>query len=60
MPSTIRIVRSIVLSAAAALALAGADASRALAQIAVVGNTVEEHVAAPGDSYTGTILVRKC
>jgi hypothetical protein len=28
------------------------------AQISVVGNTVEEHTAAPGQSYEGTILVR--
>jgi hypothetical protein len=31
---------------------------RADAQIAVVGSTVEEHAAAPGQSYEGTILVR--
>lgn len=31
---------------------------RADAQISVVGNTVEEHTAAPGQSYEGTILVR--
>jgi hypothetical protein len=30
----------------------------ASAQIAVVGSTVEERVAAPGDSYVGTIVVR--
>jgi hypothetical protein len=29
-----------------------------MAQIAVVGSTVEERVAAPGDSYAGTIVVR--
>lgn len=28
------------------------------AQIAVLGSTVEEHVSAPGRSYTGTIVVR--
>jgi len=28
------------------------------AQIAVIGNTVEEHTAAPGESYLGTIVVR--
>lgn len=38
-----------------ALGLSGAPA---LAQIAVVGSTVEERVAAPGQSYTGTIVVR--
>lgn len=27
-------------------------------QVAVIGNTVEEHVAAPGESYTGSIVVR--
>jgi len=32
--------------------------ARAGAQIAVVGSTVEEHSAAPGQSYEGTILVR--
>ncbi len=31
---------------------------RAGAQIAVVGSTVEEHTAAPGQSYEGTILIR--
>ncbi len=31
---------------------------RARAQIAVVGSTVEEHTAAPGQSYEGTILIR--
>jgi len=45
-----------------ALALAGALLSLPLcpapAQIAVVGNTVEEHTAAPGESYDGTILIR--
>lgn len=30
----------------------------AIAQIAVVGSTVEERVAAPGELYTGTIVVR--
>lgn len=30
----------------------------ARAQIAVVGNTVEEHVANPGDSYGGSIVIR--
>ena len=32
--------------------------SVAQAQIAVVGSTVEERVAAPGETYTGTIVVR--
>ena len=35
-----------------------ASASAAAAQIAVVGSTVEERVAAAGESYTGTIVVR--
>ena len=33
-------------------------ANTAAAQIAVVGNTVEERVAAPGETYAGTIVVR--
>src|SRR5216117_2281891 len=37
------------------LLLAPAVAS---AQIAVVGSTVEERVSAPGETYTGTIVVR--
>ena len=32
--------------------------ARSDAQIAVVGSTVEEHTAAPGQSYEGTILIR--
>ncbi|MEP6732485.1 MAG: hypothetical protein ABJE10_17700 [bacterium] len=32
--------------------------ARAGAQIAVVGSTVEEHTAAPGQSYEGSILIR--
>lgn len=32
--------------------------STARAQIAVLGNTVEEHVATPGESYIGTIVIR--
>lgn len=47
-----RIARFAIL---AALVLGAASAR---AQIAVVGNTVEEHVAGPGESYTGTIVVR--
>src|SRR5689334_3376026 len=31
---------------------------RSDAQIAVIGSTVEEHSAAPGQSYEGTILIR--
>jgi hypothetical protein len=33
-------------------------ANAASAQIAVVGNTVEERIGTPGESYTGTIVVR--
>src|ERR1051325_69632 len=33
-------------------------ASQSRAQIAVIGNTVEEHTAAAGESYLGTIVVR--
>ena len=40
-----------------AIALLAAS-SAASAQIAVVGNTVEERIGAPGESYTGTIVVR--
>ena len=40
------------------LATAAAPAAPASAQIAVVGNTVEERTGAPGESYTGTIVVR--
>jgi hypothetical protein len=40
------------------VALVCLTAGRSTAQIAVVGNTVEEHVSAPGDRYTGTIIVR--
>ena len=38
--------------------LFGLALSPARAQIAVIGNTVEEHTAAPGESYLGTIVVR--
>ena len=41
-----------------AVILIGALPSRVTSQIAVVGSTVEERVAAPGESYTGTIVVR--
>jgi hypothetical protein len=41
-----------------ALAFVFALRTPVAAQIAVVGNTVEEHVAAPGETYTGTIVVR--
>lgn len=45
------------LTLAVLLALASGPAS-ALGQIAVVGSTVEEKSAAPGESYMGTIVVR--
>lgn len=42
-----------------ALFLAGIFApSRLTAQISVVGSTVEEHTAAPGQTYEGTLLIR--
>ena len=44
--------------AAALLVGALVGPARADAQIAVVGSTVEEHAAAPGQSYEGTILIR--
>lgn len=43
---------------AAPLALAMLVPGASPAQIAVVGNTVEERVSAPGESYVGTIVVR--
>lgn len=45
-------------SLAAALFAALAAFSPAGAQIAVLGNTVEEHTASLGDSYLGTIVIR--
>jgi len=47
-----RIARSIV------VILLGGLPSRVTSQIAVVGSTVEGRVAAPGETYTGTIVVR--
>jgi hypothetical protein len=45
--------------AAASIALASlAGASRASAQIAVLGSTLEEHIAVPGESYRGAIVIR--
>ena len=44
--------------ALSALAFCAALATAAEAQIAVVGSTVEERVGAPGETYTGTIVVR--
>src|SRR5205807_6789964 len=41
-----------------AVILIGGLPSRVTSQIAVVGSTVEERVAAPGELYTGTIVVR--
>lgn len=40
------------------IALISSVPQRASAQIAVLGSTVEEHNAAPGETYTGTIVVR--
>lgn len=53
LPSAARAARVTI-----AILLSLAAGARAGAQIAVVGNTVEEHVAAPGESYGGTIVVR--
>jgi len=55
-PSLRSPVHSTRLLAAALLAVAIAGDARA--QISVVGNTVEERTAAPGESYVGTIVVR--
>ncbi|HJQ19295.1 MAG TPA: hypothetical protein VJ867_03030 [Gemmatimonadaceae bacterium] len=41
----------------AVLAFAGIT-SRASAQIAVLGSTLEEHIAVPGESYRGAIVIR--
>jgi hypothetical protein len=46
------------LSCAPILFVLVATATTASAQIAVVTSTVEEHVAAPGERYSGTIVVR--
>lgn len=56
-PAVRRIVRFLAAAAAAAAGVLLAP-SRALAQIAVIGSTVEEHTAAPGQRYDGTIVVR--
>ena len=42
----------------AALFALAAGAPRTAAQIAVIGSTVEEHTASPGQRYAGTIVVR--
>lgn len=52
--STRRLWAALAMSVAPAIFPAGS----ARAQIAVIGSTVEEHTAAPGESYTGTILIR--
>ena len=52
--STLGSRRLLTILAAIALAVA----SPAQAQIAVVGSTVEERVASPGETYVGTIVVR--
>jgi hypothetical protein len=50
---------TVVMARIFALALAVASFShRASAQISVVGNTVEEHSAQPGEVYRGTVLLR--
>jgi hypothetical protein len=48
--------RTLLVTTAALLATPVASSARA--QIAVIGSTVEERVAAPGETYTGTIVVR--
>ena len=55
LPPPVLIVR---LALAALLFNALVHPARAGAQIAVVGSTVEEHTAAPGQSYEGTVLIR--
>lgn len=45
----------VLMTGAAAMLFAPATAR---AQIAVVGSTIEERIAAPGETYTGTIVVR--
>jgi hypothetical protein len=47
-----------VLAALVALAVLTLRAPSARAQISVVGSSVEEHTAAPGERYEGTVLVR--
>lgn len=56
--NTVRLASPIRLMLAALLFCAAATPLAAGAQISVVGSTVEEHTAAPGQSYEGTILVR--
>lgn len=51
-------VRSYIVSSTFALLCAAALPTESRAQIAVVGSTVEEHTAAPGQTYEGTILIR--
>jgi len=56
---SIRALRYMITSSTFALVFAAvAMPTFAHAQIAVVGSTVEEHTAAPGQSYEGTILIR--
>jgi len=45
-------------AACIALSLVASTPALAAGQIAVVGNTVEEHAARPGESYNGSIVIR--
>ena len=49
--------RNVITRALAILSL-GAPIATAAAQIAVIGSTVVERVVGPGETYTGTIVVR--
>src|SRR5438046_2451483 len=58
MSNTTRTLHALARFAMIAIIVISGVSMTAAAQIAVVGNTVEEHVAAPGTSYTGAIVVR--
>lgn len=51
-------IRAFVISSGFALVCAAMTPVVSRAQISVVGSTVEEHTAAPGQTYEGTILIR--
>jgi len=51
-------IRSFILSSGFALLCVALLPAASRAQISVVGSTVEEHTAAPGQTYEGTILIR--
>ena len=50
--------RRIALAASGAILALALSATAVVAQIAVIGSTLEEHVAAPGESYRGAIVIR--